>query len=138
MKKNNSILIIGAGRNQVPIIQTAKNLGYRVIVVSPSGDYPGIQMADEVLYEDVLNKDAIVEFAKNRGIGGVLTDQSDFCTPTVAYIAEKLGLPGYGYHNALCFTNKALMRDVYREVGLPIIPWPLVASTSQATRALRS
>lgn len=121
MERKN-ILIIGAGINQVPIIQTAKRLGYRVITVSPHGDYPGLDIADEVYHEDVLNKEAILEFAKTKQIGGVISDQSDMIAPTVAYLAEQLNLPGFGYENALKFTNKTLMRKTCAEVGLPTIP----------------
>jgi len=116
------LLIIGAGINQLPIIRTAVSLGYHVTVVTPQGDYPGIAVADEVFYEDIFNKDSILSYAVSNGIEGVISDQSDIIAPTVAYVAEKMGLPGFGYHNALCFTNKSLMREVYRETGLPIAP----------------
>lgn len=130
-----TILIIGAGINQVPIIRTAKKLGYYVIAVSPDGDYPGLHIADEVFREDILNRDSIVEFARKKKINGVISDQSDIATPTVAYIAEQLGLPGFGYENALCFTNKTRMRDIYIRIGLPVAPNQQVGCLGEAIRA---
>lgn len=41
-------MILGAAYWQVPIIQSAKELGYRTIVVGIKGNYPGIAIADEV------------------------------------------------------------------------------------------
>ena len=40
------LLVIGAGKNQVPIISCAKNMGCTVYVVTPKGGYPGIDIAD--------------------------------------------------------------------------------------------
>ena len=122
MKEKETLMIIGAGVNQLPLIQTAKAAGYRLIVVGPAGDYPGFEYADEVFHEDIFHKDAIVDYARQRGIDGVISDQSDMIAPTVAYVAEKLGLPGFGYHNALCFTNKELMRETYVKAGIPVAP----------------
>jgi len=121
MIKKNSILIIGAGVNQLPIISVAKQLGYHVIAVSPKGNYPGLIIADEVLNEDIFNKEEILKFAKSRpDIGGVLSDQSDIAVPIVAYLAENLGLPGIGYNNSFYFTDKAKMRELLVELNLPI------------------
>ena len=47
MKK---ILILGAGIYQVPLIETAKKLGYYTIVASIPGKYPGFALADKVYH----------------------------------------------------------------------------------------
>ena len=117
MKK---IMIIGAGENQLPLILKAKEMGFYVIVVSIPGDYPGFSVADECLYENIFNVEKILEYAKRVSINGVISDQSDMATPIVAKIAESLGLPTYGYKNALLFTDKVLMRDTFKKAGLPI------------------
>lgn len=117
MKK---IMIIGAGLNQLPIIQTAKKQGRYVLVVSPQGDYPGIGIADEWLECDIFDVDRIIEYGRERKIDGVLSDQSDMAAPIVAKIAEKLGLVGYGYENALYFTEKTKMRELYRKLGFNV------------------
>lgn len=130
MKKN--ILIIGAGINQVPIIEKAKKQGYCVHVVSPYDTDVGVKLADKVLSCNIFDMDCIVEYAKANGIDGVLTDLSDICTPTTAYVAEKLGLPGYGYENALCFTDKSKMREVFQKIGLPVAKNEKTSTLEQA------
>ncbi len=115
MKK---ILIIGAGVNQLSIIKTAKSLGYYVIVVS-SYEAPGLAIADEAIEEDIFNVDKIIEIAKKREISGVLAE-SDIATPIVAKVAEALHLPTFGYDNAIAFTDKSRMREVFTAIGLPV------------------
>ena len=43
MKK---LMILGAAASQVPLISAAKRLGYKTIVTSIPGDYPGFTYAD--------------------------------------------------------------------------------------------
>ncbi len=114
------LLVIGAGPGQVHIIKAAKKLGYHVTTVSVKGDYPGFKLADEILYEDIFNTDAIIAYAKEHGIQGVLSDQSDMAAPLVGRVAEALGLPTWGEETARKFTDKVRMRDVFEELGLPV------------------
>jgi carbamoyl-phosphate synthase large subunit len=112
------LLILGAGKYQVPIINKAKRMGFFTIVVSVIGDYPGFRLADKSYYIDIREKDKVLEIAEKEKICGVLTDQTDLSVPTVAYVAEKLKLPGIGYNCALRFTNKYLMRKLSQEIGI--------------------
>lgn len=114
------LLVIGAGPGQMHIIKAAKKLGYHVTVVSVPGDYPGFNVADEILYEDIFNTDAIIAYAKEHGIQGVLSDQSDMAAPLVGRVAEALGLPTWGEETARRFTDKVRMRAVFEELGLPV------------------
>lgn len=129
MKK---IMILGAGVYQVPIIEAANARGLYTIVVSPNGDYPGLALADKVYDLDVRNESAILEAAQEQNIDGITTDQTDIAIRTVAYVAEKLGLPGIGYECARLFTDKSLMREKGRELGLPVIKSRSVASLEEA------
>lgn len=133
MNKQKKILIIGAGINQLPIIQTAKELGYYVIAMSCKGNYPGFDVADEAVYMDVFDLPNIIEFARVSQIDGVLSDQSDMIAPVVAQVAETLGLPTWGYENALDFTDKSRMRALYQRLGLPV---PLNRATTIVEEAI--
>ena len=114
------LLVIGAGPGQVHIIKAAKKLGYHVTAVSVPGDYPGFKLADEILYEDIFNTDAIIAYAQKNGIQGVLSDQSDMAAPLVGRVAEALGLPTWGEETARKFTDKVRMRAVFEELGIPV------------------
>lgn len=114
------LLIIGAGIGQVPILQRAKSKGIHVTVVSVPGPYPCLEMADDVIYKDIYDREGIVLEAKKRGITAVISDQNDLTNPTVAYVAEKLGLPGNKFSTVMSFCNKNQFRDNCEKAGVPV------------------
>ena len=126
------VLVIGAGVNQCPVIKIAKDFGYYVISVTPKGNYPGMALSDEVFDCDIFDKERVLEFAKEKGIDGVLTDQSDNTVMTAAYVAEQLGLPGFGYEAAISMTDKHKMREVLVTLGLNVAPNDLVYNVEAA------
>lgn len=115
-----TIMILGAGKGQLPFIQLCKKRGYKVIVVSIKGEYPGFKIADKSYYIDTRDKEKILEIAKKERIDAIYTDQTDVSVPSVAYVAEKLALKGIGYETSLKFTNKYLMRKAAKEVGIRV------------------
>ena len=117
--ENKKILIIGAGIGQIHLVQLAKEMGLYVIVVSPKG-YPAIEYADELFECDIYDYDRIAEFGKIRQVDAVTSDQNDLMVPAVAYVAEKLGLPGLTYEQALSYCDKNRFRSVCRAVGVSV------------------
>ena len=114
------LLVIGAGIGQVPIIEKAKRRGLHVTVVSQKGDYPGLEMADTVFECDIYDRDRIVAYAKDNGIEAVISDQNDLMNPTVAYVAEKLGLPGNTFAQVMAYCNKNTYRENCDVLGIPV------------------
>lgn len=126
------IMIIGAGRYQVPIIEKAKEMGYETIAVSPQGAYPGLDIADKVYYLDVRDEKGILNVARGEKVSGVTTDQTDIAVRTVAYVCTHTGLSGIDYDTATLFTNKLMMRERSRQLGLPTIRYKLCRSLDDA------
>lgn len=118
--KKQKLLIIGAGIGQVPLIEKAHARGVHVTVVSPAGAYPGLKMADEICGLDIYNRDAVVEYAREHGITAVASDQNDLMMPTVAYVAEKLGLPGNRFDQVWAYCNKNTYRENCEKLGIPV------------------
>jgi biotin carboxylase len=114
------IMVLGAGRDQVPIIKKAQQMGFDTIVVSVGGNYPGFLIADKSYEVNVVDKERVLEVARLEKICGIVTDALDASVPTVAYVAEKMGLPGIGHDCALKFTNKYEMRQVCTKIGIPV------------------
>ena len=113
------LLVIGAGIGQVPIIEKAKARGLYVITVSQKGNYPGLALADQVFECDIFDKERIVAYAREQKIGAVISDQNDLMNPTVAYVAEKLGLPGNTYAQVMAYCNKNTYKDNCDLLGIP-------------------
>lgn len=115
-----TILVLGAAALQLPLIEFIKSKGYRIIVVSIKGDYPGFKIADRSIYRDVRDTVGILEEIKyEKNIVGVITDQTDMSVPTVAYLSQQLGLPGNSVLSASTYSNKFLMREVCDNLHIP-------------------
>lgn len=114
------VMVLGAGRGQIPIIDICHKFGWEVIVVSPEGDYPGFSVAEEKIYEDVRNKQSLLQKAKELKIDAVLTEQLDEAVLTAAYIAENMGINGITTEVALKFTNKYVMRKSAEKAGISV------------------
>lgn len=115
-----TVLVIGASNGQVPILEYCKSLGCKIIVASIKGDYPGFAYADKIYYLDVRDKEAIWDAVKDDKVTAVVSDQLDIAVPSVAYVAEKLGLKSIGYDCALKFQNKYIMRSEAEKIGINV------------------
>lgn len=117
MKK---VLVIGAGIGQTNIVKLARSKGCHVTVVSIKGDYPCIPLADDYFECDIYDRDRIVEYARENHIDAVLSDQNDLMMPTVAYVAEKLSLPGNRFNQQLSYTDKNMFRGICDKLNIPV------------------
>lgn len=115
MKK---IMILGAGIYQVPLIRTARRMGLYTIVVSIPGDYPGFALADKIYELNTRDKEAILAAAKKEQIDGICTSGTDVAVSTIGYVCEKMHLSGIPYEAAEILTDKAKMKDAFRQGGV--------------------
>jgi biotin carboxylase len=116
------IIILGAGVMQGPVIKIAKELGLFTIVLDGSLHAPCISMADQFEQIDLKNKEEIETFARftqnTTERLGIMTAGTDF-SASVAWTAEKLGLPGIPYEAALNASDKSRMRACFKKANLP-------------------
>ena len=120
-EKQKKMMILGASALQVPAIEKAKALGYRVILVDYDENAVGFALADEKLVVSTLDQEEVYRQALRCQPDVVLTSTSDGPVRTAAYVNEKLGKrPDLSYENALCATIKDKMRDRLKKCGVPI------------------
>lgn len=131
-------MVLGAAAGQIPFMKLCRTYGARVIAVSPKGDYPGFSFADECVYLDTRDKEAILQVAQEAHIDAIMTDQTDVSIPSVAYVAEKMGLRGIGYDTALRFSNKYLMLHAAKAAGINVPRFVAVKSAPEAMEAGRN
>lgn len=150
MKKK--VMVIGAGAGQIPIIKLCQKEGLYTYAVSPDGPYPGIELADCHINEDIYNVDNLVKIGKELKIDYVISDQSDYAVPLVAYIADKLGLPGVEPEVAQTYSYKSKFRsfceandipapkaiEIEKDTILPNFNFPVIVkpSDSQGSRGI--
>ncbi|MDR1143362.1 MAG: ATP-grasp domain-containing protein [Spirochaetaceae bacterium] len=116
------ILILGAGIMQGPAIRRAGEMGLETVVVDGDPQAPLAGEADRFEAVDLKDIHAIEKLARTLkeegGLDGVMTAGTDF-SASVAWTAEKLGLPGISYETALDASDKERMRRRFEEAGLP-------------------
>mgnify|MGYP000740022803 FL=1 len=116
MQLKKSILIIGAGREQIPAYQIAKKMGSIVIGTDRNPTAPAFSYADKKLICSTRDAnytlETVLEYSKNNKIDGVMTIANDVPF-TVALIANTLGLPGISIQSAIYASNKILMKKQF-------------------------
>ncbi len=133
--QNDLIMIVGGGIFQVPSIEEAQKMGYKVLVIDFDPKSPGALLSD--YFEVVSTKDinaaigVAKKYALNHNLKAVFTAGTDVAY-TVASVAEALGLHGVGREVALNATNKYCMRQQLQKHA---VPCPKFFSTSNVEEA---
>ena len=104
------ILLLGGSAQQVVVIEIAKRLGYYTVLCDFLPDNPGQYVADRFYPVSTTDKDAVLKIAEKEKVDGVLAYASDPAAPTVAYVAEKLGLASNPYESVGILCDKARFR----------------------------
>ena len=113
------IAIIGASYLQLPLVQRAKEMGIKTICFAWAEGAVCKDVADIFYPISIVEKEQILEICKQEKIDGICTIASDVAAPTVAYVAEQMGLVGNSYEVSLKANNKILMRQAFGEAGIP-------------------
>jgi len=120
-----TLLIIGAGTEQVPAYKAAKARGLTVVGSDINPNAPAFAWADHRLIvstRDASETLAVVrDFAVGRRLDGVMTIANDV-PYTVAVVAEHFGLPGIPVEAARLVSNKLLMKESFSKAGVAC-PW---------------
>lgn len=117
MKKR--MLIIGAGILQLPAIVKAKKLGLEVAVVDINPNASGIKYADKFYKISTNDTEGILAAAMNFKPNGVMTIATDRPMKSVAFVAEKLQLPGISTEVADKATDKIKMIKCFEINNIP-------------------
>ena len=133
-----TLMILGAGYTQIPLIRAAKRLGYRTAVTSIAGDYPGFDEADEVIYADLCNPKEVAEKAVQHQVDGAATCGLDLAMRAIGAVSEMLQLPGPSRAAAEKAGNKLLMKQALTAAGVQTARWMCVHSREELEMALDS
>lgn len=108
MKK---LMLLGGMRYLVPVIEAAHKLGAYVITCDYLPNNIAHKYSDEYCNVSILEKDKVLEKAKELKIDGILSFACDPGVVTAAYVAEKMGLPSSGpYESVEILQNKGKFR----------------------------
>ena len=120
MKK---LLLLGGAQYLLPVIEEAHKLGLYVITCDYLPDNIAHKHSDEYRNVSIIDKNAVLDTARELGIDGVMSFACDPGVVTAAYVAEKLGLPFAGSYEAVSILqNKGRFRRFLTENGFNV-PW---------------
>ena len=126
-----TLAIVGASYLQLPLVERAKELGLRTICFAWEDGAVCKDECDKFCPISIVEKEQILEVCKTERIDGICTIASDVAAPTVAYVAEQMGLTGNSYECAVRANNKFLMRDAFLHAGIPSPKYICVTSEIQ-------
>ena len=125
MKK---LAVIGASYLQLPLVNKAKNMNLEVHCFAWEDGAVCKDKADYFYPISIVEKDKILEVCRRVEIDGICSIASDVAAPTVAYVAQKMGLCSNSYACAVIANNKYLMRQAFIESGVPCPRFVIISS----------
>lgn len=135
MKK---LLILGASRYQIPLIDAARRLGFYTIAASIPGNYPGFLVADECCFADISKPDEVLLQAQTYQIDGITTCGMDFGVRAMGRVCDAMGLAGITEKAAQTATNKALSKECFQNAGVRCAKSFRISSPADLENALES
>ena len=125
-RKKRTLVVLGAGQDQVFLIRTARLMGFGVLALDWNPRAPGFALASEYATISTRDVEAIVAHLEARRrlgveLAGVITMGSDI-PDIVTAVAERLELPHLARETAALATDKLAMKERFRERGVAI-PW---------------
>ena len=115
MKK---LMILGASYSQLPLINTAREMGIYTIAASTPGDWPGFDAADESAFVDISDPEAILAEARRQQIDGIATCCLDTGVPAIGTVCEHMGLRGPSEKASRTASNKYRMKEAFMKAGV--------------------
>lgn len=113
------VLLLCASHNDLGLIRALRKLGYYIIATGNKENLSGQKWVDKFIKADYSNMELILQIAKQETVDNICACCNDFGVYTAAYVAEKLGLPGYdSYETTLLLHNKDRFKEFVRAHGI--------------------
>ena len=112
------VLVVGGGAYQVPLIRRIMERGYEAYCVDGNPKALGFEAATGYRHIDVMDTEAVLAYARELSVNAVMTYGATLTLPTVAYVAEQLGLPALPRETAELSKSKYKIKKRLAEAGL--------------------
>lgn len=113
------ILIFGGGLNQLTLVQAAKELGLKSIVIDPYDDAPGKDFTDYFYKVDGQDYNTTKSIALKHNVAGIVTSQMEKPMRLMAKLAQELGLIFHTPEVTEKSLDKWLMKQAFIENNVP-------------------
>lgn len=129
------ILVVGAGWEQLPIIERALERGLEVIAVDGNDAAPGLALAHRSHIVSTRDRDGVLAVAKTERVGAITFMITETPLHTIRHVATHLGLPCPSEASVVMSTDKATMRERFAASGIANPPFARCTTAAQATAA---
>lgn len=114
-----SILIFGAGINQLTLIEAANELGVISVVIDPNSDAPGKKIADWFYCIAGDDYEGTKKIAIKHNVNGIVTSQMENPLRLMACLADELGYIFNSPEVVKKSRNKYLMKTAFLANNIP-------------------
>ena len=120
MENNPVAIVLGGTVPHCYLIHLLKKRGYHTVLIDYTPNPPAKAFADEHVKESTLDKDTVLQVAREKNAALVISTNVDQANVTCCYVAERLGLPRpYSYETALNVTDKKRMKQIMWDYDIP-------------------
>ena len=105
-------LLIGSSFSAAPIFEAMRALGAQITVIGRDPDDPCHIYADESIYEDYSNSEALLAACQASDFDCIVPSCNDYAYMAATFVADKLGYPGF---DTLDVAHILHTKDAYRE-----------------------
>ena len=121
--KQKKLMLLGGLRYLLPVIKAAHEQGYYVITADYLPDNIAHQYSDEYVNVSIIDKEAVLNIAREKEIDGIMSFGVDPGVITASYVQEQMGLPSFGpYESIVILQNKDKFRAFLAEHEFNV-PW---------------
>jgi hypothetical protein len=114
------LLVLGAGRQQLGLLTTARRRGLLVVAVDRDAAAPGFRLADRRALISFEDEPALHRLAEAERINGVISPANDWSVGIAARIAHRLALPHpLDPRTAALASSWLRQRERFEETGVP-------------------
>ena len=118
-----NVLLLNSSHNDLGLIRGLKKLGCKIIVTGNTQGLIGEKYCDKYIQCDYSDFDEVLKIAKEENVERICACCNDYGVYTAAYVAEKLGFPGYDTYETTCIlNNKDKFKKFAKTLGI-ITPW---------------
>ncbi|MCB9292741.1 MAG: ATP-grasp domain-containing protein [Lewinellaceae bacterium] len=118
-KQQTSILIFGAGINQLTLIRAARGLGLQSVVLDVGADAPGRALADYFYCVAGDDYETTREIAARHAVSGIVTSQMEKPMRLMARLAAEMGFIFHSPEVTERSLDKWLMKQAFLRAGVP-------------------
>ena len=135
-EKQKKLLLLGGLRYLLPVIEAAHKLGIYVITCDYIPDNIAHKYSDEYHNVSIVDKEAVLNLAKELKIDGIMSFAVDPGVVTASYVQNKMGLPSFGPYESVCILqNKDKFRAFLNANGFNVPKARAFASIKEALGA---